>query len=200
MPQVAELIRKEFGIEPKIGDPHLAVAKGAALYSQLPINLIKSSDGANGSVKSPIEEVLGHSYGLIGYQNGKRVCFQMLIRGQNVPASYEYRFPTEKPNQETADLEVTESDKGIWINDADEIALREQRIVDPDYAKILKKVEFHLPSGLNAGTGILVKFNIYEDKIIHINASLENSGETIDFTVEDNSDGSSTTDDHQMNA
>jgi molecular chaperone DnaK (HSP70) len=36
MPAVAERLRKEFGWEPRLTDPDLAVAKGAALYAALP--------------------------------------------------------------------------------------------------------------------------------------------------------------------
>lgn len=53
MPAIADRLRSRLGIEPRLSEPDLAVAKGAALYAM--IHQVRSAAGGNGVTKEAVE-------------------------------------------------------------------------------------------------------------------------------------------------
>lgn len=197
MPQVAAKLRAVYGVEPKIGDPNLSVAKGAAIRSLLPINepcpkcgnypcTCDPTDVCPKCGKNPCEcikiaECLGHSYGIAAFDHGTKICFNMLLRGQPMEtAQYTHRFSTKAALMRTIDIEVAESDEGVFEETKEE----QERKVDLDRVEIIQTAKLMLPPGLPAHDPVDVTFSVDIDKILHVNATHVNSGETIEVKVE----------------
>jgi molecular chaperone DnaK (HSP70) len=58
MPAVTRTLRERFGLEPRLHDPHLAVARGAALYAVIKkINVIMSDGGGSDAVRETADQL-----------------------------------------------------------------------------------------------------------------------------------------------
>ena len=220
MPQVATRLKDVYGVEPKVGDPNLSVAKGAAIRSLLPLESLSEMPepvplpepvlpepepiyGGDESQPIPtrnqaqfneednppqsrplrvgINECLGHSYGLAAFDHGRKVCFNMLLRGQDQQrAHYTHRFLTKAACQRTIDIEIAESDEGIFEENKES----QDRLVDINRVNFIQTAKLMLPPGLPLHEPVDVTFSIDMDKILHVNAIHVGSGESIEVKVE----------------
>ena len=108
MPQVKKAVQEYFnGVEVAVTDPHMIVAKGAAVY-------------ANGG-KDPIE-ICAHTYGT-DIQGGR--VKNLIFKGDQLPAVGEFTFRTVTPDQKFVSVNVYQSEArksdGIISEDETEV-------------------------------------------------------------------------------
>lgn len=162
MPQVKNIVKEKYHLEPIMFDPHEAVAKGAAIYAQ---SLQALQDIKITLPWDPIEVVFSttKSFGLKILLNNEEKCCNMIIKNTQMPdgsVSVEKTFGTQYDNQTGADFVVYESD------------FREEYYeLDPQYE--LGKAVLSLPPGLPANTSVAVKFTINKEGLLTATATYD---------------------------
>lgn len=185
MPQVADMLYKETGVQPDASiSADEAVAHGAAIYAanlqaQKPAQdtaqpPAPESAQSPESAKSPepalqITDVNSHQLGVMGTdkKTGRRVNHIMIGRNTPLPASRTSRMETNTANQPSVVVEVVEG--------GDESG---QHAVP-----IGRCVIDGLPPHLKAGTPVDVSFQYNTDGIIQVTAVLPKTGQAASLTI-----------------
>jgi len=177
MPQVQEILKKKYGIEPKIIEPEVAVAKGAAIYANRLRRKLEAIE-----YTAPLVSVATKSYAVKVILNGETKCRNLIIK--NTPLSYNEaitgkfifkwcedfnfirRIETDTTNMEAVELEIYENDFKEEYFDVDE-----------DY--LLGFVQLYLSANLPIGTPIEITFSVNTEGILEITACELISGNKI---------------------
>jgi len=180
MPQVPEILKQKYGMEPKILEPNEAVAKGAAIravdifYKNLPSPepgetpsptpippkpaRIGGTSGGKEDLLPDIIVTTTKSYALRVLVDGDPKCCNMIIKNETLhdgAVSVTRQFGTASANMETAELIVFEND-----------FMEEYFNVDDDY--ILGTASLKLPGDLPEGSPIEVTFTLNTEGILEI--------------------------------
>ena len=168
MPQVLTRLRDEFHVEPILFEPNKAVAMGAAIYPSL--------------IGKPPREVINKSYGIIGKnRNGEDVVFNLLLKNTPVTeARFTRAFPVREDNAISIQIEVTESEEGCYEAGKDEQERRGTRAL----ATILNTCTLKLPAPGKKGDLVDVTFEVDDNKVLHLSAVHQKTGEKIELTLE----------------
>jgi molecular chaperone DnaK len=74
MPAIAQTLRERFGLEPRLQDPHLAVAKGAALYALMKKVKVSMADNGDSGAAQQVADQLGISVQQVENLTAKHVA------------------------------------------------------------------------------------------------------------------------------
>lgn len=163
MPMVSAFIEKKFGISPRLFEPDLAVAKGAALFAA------QEEKGYTETGIQMGDDKGSASYGMSSNVNGKEVVCNLILMNDNLCVEKSFdNFST-----------LTDGQKGVRI------ALYENRInadtCELYMAKLLQEgtVEWGYP--VPKGTRLRLVVNRGKDGIIKVHCEIE--GQQADFVI-----------------
>ena len=182
MPAVARRLREEFGYDPQLADPDLAVAKGAALYGQKKqlertvqeatdrgVDLTKAvadaaaqhgmtSDEVKSVVEKQVINVVSRGFGIIALRDEIDTAIFLVHRNDAVPVSVEERFYTVADDQDTIRVRVFEQ------GGAEESPRPEDNTV------LVEGEITGLPPGYPRGTEITMRMSMGGDGILTVTA------------------------------
>ena len=182
MPAVARRLRDEFGFDPQLADPDLAVAKGAALYGQKKqlertvqeatdrgVDLTKAvadaaaqhgmtSDEVKSVVDKQVINVVSRGFGIIALRDEIDTAIFLVHRNDAVPVSVEERFYTVADDQDTIRVRVFEQ------GGAEESPRPEDNTV------LVEGEITGLPPGYPRGTEITMRMSMGGDGILTVTA------------------------------
>ena len=188
MPQVAEAVRSEFGIEPILNEPNEAVSKGACIYAawkllrdENVIEIVDEEDGPTtvtigGATEPPrtvtitlapgiknnddiVKTVATKSFGIKAYVNDIEKIVNLIKKDTLLPFSTTQTFGTFAANMENISIELFQS-----TSYEDHYDLEEGD-------KIGDSILEGLPSGLPANSPVEITFNLAENGLIEITGS-----------------------------
>lgn len=173
---VKRRLQKDFGMEPVLHDPDLAIAKGAALLADLIAKGKFKPDLTGKQVESQegrlVTTVNSKSLGLQVFspKRGQDIVDYLIPRNSELPASVTKVYATYEENQKQIDLRVFEE--------------REEPSDNPDENSPLHKTPVELPPGLGKGSPIEVTFKVDGVRIVHIFLKEPRSERTWEVKVE----------------
>ncbi|GAA0983663.1 Hsp70 family protein [Acrocarpospora macrocephala] len=190
MPAVTEALTKELGVAPRLQDPDLAVAKGAALYAfeETYRRLLSAgdrgraeemaaraglSDGQRQQIAGrTIKTVASRAFGIKATaSNTRREYVAHLVNANDpLPADVTEGFATLDDFQTRVAIEVMEQ-AGAVASDAIE-----------DNNKIAEG-DLKIPPGKPAGFPIEVTFSLDTSGLLHVTAREDESGERLELSV-----------------
>ena len=178
MPQITDMITALIPHVDVISkDPDEAVARGAAVYAKLVFEnnedkkgwLIKKSFE---SQAKKLNRISTRSYGTdFRSSDGKIKIWNMIYKGESLPASKTETFYTESYNQKTVSLEVYESTSV-------------DRIMDKTNGHLLGKSSLLLPPGTPKGAKIEVLMTLDENGVLSISGIDLKSGKGVKAVME----------------
>jgi molecular chaperone DnaK len=191
MPAVAETLQKEFGLTPRLHDPDLAVAKGAALYAfeETYRRLLSSGDrakaetmalaaGLSGTQRQQIEgrtikTVASRAFGIVSTEGEPRRDYvaHLVHANDSLPAAVTKGFVTLDDGQESVAIRVMEQAGSL-----------ESREVD-DNNKI-GEGDLRIPPGKPAGFPIEVTFTLDTSGLLHVTVRENERGEQLDLDIQ----------------
>jgi len=183
MLQVKEEITKEFGIEPVIFEPDLAVAKGAALLAQYikPDNATSGSQNPNHtaqtsdkglSASGKFGEVTSKSYGVETINRSRKAKISnVTMKNTKIPCNDKDTFGTAEDNQSNIEVIIYESDT-------------EEKECDLSFGKEIARAIMQLPSGLPEGSPIEVTFSIDTSGMLMVTAVEPRKGTKCEIKTE----------------
>ncbi|MFI7706695.1 Hsp70 family protein [Nonomuraea sp. NPDC049480] len=191
MPAVTEILQKEFGMTPRLQDPDLAVAKGAALYAfeETYRRLVSSGEQAKAEAMAleaglsgtqrrqiagrTIKTVASRSFGIITSdpKTRHRYVAHLVHANDPLPASVTEGFATLDDNQDTVAIRVMEQAGSAESKDLD------------DNNKI-GEGELRIPPGKPAGFPIDVTFSLDTSGLLHVTARENERGEQLDLDIQ----------------
>ena len=169
MPQVEARLRREFGDKVKSFEPADAVAKGAAIFASL-------------GGPDPVENILSKSYGVVGKRNGQAAVFNMLLKNERQTDTFTHKFPVDRPNLASIDIQITESETGCWEDS--KTPEEQSRIAPIDDVIVKNKSILQLKDGMPAGEMVDVTFAVDQNMVLNVTAAVASTGEKIDIKVE----------------
>jgi molecular chaperone DnaK len=190
MPQVSTVMKRLSGKEPHLFDPDLAVAKGAALFSEMELLRVARATGDDSKLrehglapgdavllpKAKISRVCSFALGIKVVKNWTPTLQpheyeygnQVLIAPQTpLPRKAKGSFSTILPDQRTILVAVLEGDNP-----------------DPEHCeKLGEGVIKDIPPGLPAGSPMEVTFELTDESLINVNAIETTHGTSVTFEV-----------------
>jgi molecular chaperone DnaK len=193
MPQVSALMRRLSGKEPELFEPDLAVAKGAALFSEMELLRVARATGDDSKLrmhglapgdavllpKAKISRVCSFPVGTKfiknwtstsptaqpdEYEYGNQV---LIPRNTSLPAKGKGSLCTIVPNQQRILITVLEGDNP-----------------DPEQCeKLGEGVIKDIPAGLPAGSPIEVTYELTDESLINVTAIETTHGTSVTFEV-----------------
>ncbi len=171
MPQVTKMMQRLSGREPKLHEPDLAVAKGAALFSEMELlrvaqltgdaaNLQRHGIGAHDAAllpKTKVTRVCSFALGnkcLKSRSTDEYVNEVLIQKNTTLPAKGKGTFYTIRPDQRSVEIIVLEGD-------------------DPDPERCIelgKGVITGIPSGLPDESPVEVTFELTDESVIRVTA------------------------------
>ncbi|MBO3747575.1 Hsp70 family protein [Streptosporangiaceae bacterium NEAU-GS5] len=192
MPVVAETLQRELGLTPRLQDPDLAVAKGAALYAfeETYRRLLTSGDRAKAEAMAleaglsttqqrqiegrTIKTVASRAFGIIttdGRQTRRRYVAHLVHANDALPAAISEGFVTLDDNQDTVLIQVMEQAGSMESEELD------------DNNKI-GEGELRIPPGKPAGFPIEVTFALDTSGLLHVTARENERGQQLDLDIQ----------------
>jgi molecular chaperone DnaK len=191
MPSVAARLENEIGLPPRLQDPDLAVAKGAALYAFEETYRRLLREGAEDRAEEmasraglseeqrrqiagrQIKTVASRAFGIIVLDQGAGVdrVSHLVHANDELPAAKTEDYYTVHDNQEAADIRVMEqagSVESAEPGDNTEIATGSVKI----------------PAGKKAGWPIEVTFALDPSGLLHVTAVEKESGDRLELQVD----------------
>ncbi|MEV6239123.1 Hsp70 family protein [Lentzea sp. NPDC051838] len=183
-PAIGAAIHGLLGIEPKLHEPHLAVAKGAAIFAsrqQVRISENVKPDSENG-IGIPTATVVSRGIGVkaidpsdpmveINPMNARKVVQHILLSGETLPTRSEpYPFGIVYANSRMAEIEVWEQ-KGV----EDSMELSANRLVGKGFLRDMPPK----PKGAH----ILIWFAMSETGELSVHASDPDSQAQVQFEL-----------------
>ncbi|HEX6468509.1 MAG TPA: Hsp70 family protein [Streptosporangiaceae bacterium] len=191
MPAVAARLENEIGLPPRLQDPDLAVAKGAALYAfeetyrrllregaadraeEMASRAGLSEDQRRQIANRQIKTVASRAFGIVvlDRESGVDRVSHLVHANDELPAAKTEDYYTVHDNQEAADIRVMEqagSVESIEPADNTEIATGSVKI----------------PPGKKAGWPIEVTFALDPSGLLHVTAVEKESGDRLDLQVD----------------
>jgi molecular chaperone DnaK (HSP70) len=191
MPSVAARLENEIGLPPRLQDPDLAVAKGAALYAfeetyrrllregaadraeEMASRAGLSEEQRQQIASRQIKTVASRAFGIIVLDQGNGVdrVSHLVHANDELPAAKTEDYYTVHDNQEAADIRVMEqagSVESAEPGDNTEIATGSVKI----------------PLGKKAGWPIEVTFALDPSGLLHVTAVEKESGDRLDLQVD----------------
>ncbi|MFD0203674.1 MULTISPECIES: Hsp70 family protein [Saccharothrix] len=129
MPAVAEALRTRFGFDPKVHEPDLAVAKGAALFALVESLRVRLTDDSEVDLVAreldvsaeAVRSMAGRKVGIVTPRafgvavldpddpdKAKRLVSHLLVANTPLPAVVTKQYLTSFPNQQAIDIEIWE--------------------------------------------------------------------------------------------
>ena len=115
MPQVMKMVKELSGQEPKLYDPDLAVAKGAALYAMMPPEpgeeLLSDPTGTTGV--TPVDNICSHPIGIesIDRTDNQLITNRVIIpRNAPLPDTFRQKFKTSVDNKPVVEISILQGD------------------------------------------------------------------------------------------
>lgn len=208
MPMVKEAVEQIFPGNGRVRreDPHLAVAKGAAIAASLhfvepdpdqdmgekPVPNPGNAENGGGKIGLPPikvtqEDIISRSFGpAIFNENGEYVIDNLLFCGDPSPAVVSKSYGTMCDNQSGVEIPIFENfaddrENTYVIPDIDEKG--NKQYTDPLLkVKYLGDVSFKLPQGTPAGSPIRVEFN-FSSSGLKVVATNESTGENFPVDI-----------------
>jgi molecular chaperone DnaK len=191
MPSVAARLENEIGLPPRLQDPDLAVAKGAALYAfeetyrrllregaadraeEMASRAGLSEEQRRQIAGRQIKTVASRAFGIIvlDQQSGADRVSHLVHANDDLPAAKTEDYYTVHDNQEAADIKVMEqagSVESVEPGDNTEIATGSVKI----------------PPGKRAGWPIEVTFALDPSGLLHVTAVEKESGDRLELQVD----------------
>jgi molecular chaperone DnaK len=191
MPAVAARLENEIGLPPRLQDPDLAVAKGAALYAfeetyrrllregaadraeEMASRAGLSEDQRRQIANRQIKTVASRAFGIVvlDRESGVDRVSHLVHANDELPAAKTEDYYTVHDNQEAADIRVMEqagSVESIEPADNTEIATGSVKV----------------PPGKKAGWPIEVTFALDPSGLLHVTAVEKESGDRLDLQVD----------------
>ncbi|MDX6739358.1 Hsp70 family protein [Actinocorallia sp. A-T 12471] len=191
MPAVSARLSAELGLDPKLQDPDLAVAKGAALYAFEETFRRLLLEGAQEEAEEmasraglsveqqrqiaarKIKTVASRGFGIVVLNRDTQAeeVIHLVHANDELPAGRTSDFFTVHDDQTTADVRVMEQAGAVESpepSDNTEIATGSVRV----------------PSGKQAGWPISVTFTLDSSGLLHVTAEEKETGERLDLQVE----------------
>lgn len=163
MPCVKTQLEKEFGWQGKVSidQPEFAVAKGAALYAH---SLVSPNNDSCISSRALVN-IAKATYGvrcLVDGKDDEYEIFNLIFKGQPLPATKEHTFCTAFPNQNSLKILVYKSD-----------ALEEVVSLDLDFVEEVSNPDpksnvVHFESRVPRGTPVDVTFTLEASGLIEV--------------------------------
>ncbi|GAA3922957.1 Hsp70 family protein [Actinomadura viridis] len=191
MPVVAARLETELGLKPRLQDPDLAVAKGAALYAfeetyrrllaagdrdgaeQMAGRAGLSADQQRQIAARQIKTVASHAFGIVvvDRESGAEHVAHLVHANDELPAARTEDFFTVYDDQTSADIRVMEqagSVESAELIDNTEIATGDIRV----------------PGGKKAGWPIEVTFALDSSGLLNVTAVEKETGERLELKVD----------------
>lgn len=191
MPVVAARLETELGMIPRLQDPDLAVAKGAALYAfeetyrrlvregaaeraaDMAIRAGLSAEQQKQIAGRRIRTVASHAFGIVvvDRDSGDESVAHLVHANDELPAAKTEDFFTVYDDQTSADIRVMEQAGSVEspeLGDNNEIATGEIRV----------------PPGKKAGWPIEVTFALDSSGLLNVTAVEKETGERLDLKVD----------------
>ncbi|MDR1615528.1 MAG: Hsp70 family protein [Syntrophomonadaceae bacterium] len=162
MPQVEEILKKKYGVTPKMFDFDLAVAMGAALIARMIKNPPPPEPGKSlslgGGVEAPVVDVTSKSYGIFAIGDGdEKILSNVLLKNTPIPCSATKIYTTISANMSYVSVDIYESDT---VDAA----------VDRGFGTKIADGELKLPPGLPKGAPIEVTFSLDRNGLLTLTA------------------------------
>jgi molecular chaperone DnaK (HSP70) len=193
MPAVKQRLTAEFGFDPKLFDPDLAVAKGAALFAfeetyrqllaqggaaaaqatQMAAQAGISESDQQAMAKRVVRTVASRSFGVIVFDTDrKREYADHLVHANDaLPASKTEQYYTLEDNQTTVRVRVVEQAGAI---ESDEPGDNEEIIAG----------EIAIPRGKPRGWPVHVTFDMDRSGMLHVTAVERETSKTLELHVQ----------------
>ncbi|MFD0904268.1 Hsp70 family protein [Actinomadura sediminis] len=191
MPVVAARLETELGMIPRLQDPDLAVAKGAALYAfeetyrrlvregaaeraaDMAIRAGLSAEQQKQIAGRRIRTVASHAFGIVvvDRDSGDESVAHLVHANDELPAAKTEDFFTVYDDQTSADIRVMEQAGSVEspeLGDNNEIATGEIRV----------------PPGKEAGWPVEVTFALDSSGLLNVTAVEKETGERLDLKVD----------------
>ncbi|GAA0417558.1 molecular chaperone DnaK [Acrocarpospora corrugata] len=191
MPAVAEALAKKFGLTPKLQDPDLAVAKGAALYAfeetyrrllsagqrtvaeQMALGAGLTHDQQEEIAARTIRTVASRAFGIVTTDGRTRIdsVAHLVHANDTLPAAITRGFSTLDDNQTRVAIQVMEQ---AGAKESAEVA---------DNNKI-GEGDLRIPPGKPAGFPIEVTFALDTSGLLHVTARENETGQQLDLDIQ----------------
>jgi len=191
MPAVASRLSTELGLSPKLADPDLAVAKGAALYAfeetfrrllqagateraeEMAAKAGLSAEQQNQIAARQIKTVASRAFGIVvlDRDNGAEEVAHLVRANDELPAGRSEDFFTVHDDQTAADVRVMEQAGSVASPDL------------ADNNEIATGV-IAIPSGKKQGWPIQVTFTLDSSGLLHVTALEKETGERLELQVD----------------
>jgi molecular chaperone DnaK (HSP70) len=165
MPMVSKMIRNKYKMEPKLVDPDLAVAKGAAIEAR---NKMDPNEKDRVTLK---KDVGSRSYGLDTYVGDELKIYNLIFKNDDMVIRREYKnFTTREEGQESVAIAIYENES------------MDPRI-DLSWGTLVKSDTITWGYPVSAGTPLNVIVTRDESGIIRVKAGCE--GKEIEMKIGD---------------
>jgi molecular chaperone DnaK (HSP70) len=192
MPCVAARLQNEIGLPPRLQDPDLAVAKGAALYAfeETYRRLLKRGDADKAEEMASraglseeqrqqiagrqIKTVASRAFGIVVLDQeagGVDRVSHLVHANDELPAAQTEDYYTVHDNQDAADIRVMEQAGGV-------------ESVDPADNTEIATGSVKVPPGKKAGWPIEVTFTLDTSGLLHVTAVEKESGDRLELQVD----------------
>ncbi|GHT58828.1 molecular chaperone DnaK [Bacteroidia bacterium] len=171
MPMVLNMLKRKFNKEPKLVEPDLAVAKGAAIHAH---NIISGKAGNITNVPQLKNNKLSKSYGTRTHNraipNEPAMIFNFIYKNDSIPISRKpHPLCTRDENQNSVGIEILENDSN-----------KEWEELNKGNSIINKKIEWGYP--VPKGTSINIFVEVDENGILNVKAECQ--GKEIEMIIE----------------
>ena len=150
MPQVMKMMQELSGQEPKLYDPDLAVAKGAALYAMMQPEVL--DDLPPGGIIA-VDNISSHAIGIesIDREDNRVIINRVIIpKNTGLPETVTQKFKTSVDDRTVVEISILQGD-------------------DPDPKRCKRLADFHItgiPRGLEKGSPIEVTLTMTNEELI----------------------------------
>jgi molecular chaperone DnaK (HSP70) len=191
MPAVAERLHAEFGVTPRLQDPDLSVAKGAALYAfeETYRRLVKAGDeraareladrqGLSSGQREQMEKrsittVASRAFGIItrNRATGRDRVAHLVEANATLPADVTQEFATIEDGQTSVRIQVMEQAGATASDEVED----NQRIGEGD---------LRIPPGKPEGFPISVTFTLDSSGLLHVMACENETGHRLELDIQ----------------
>jgi molecular chaperone DnaK (HSP70) len=191
-PAVTRVLKERLGVDARLHEPELAVAKGAALFARArrarPAGPVGSSPGPAPEIRrlaaAKVSAVVPRAFGVKSLDPHDPLAFTdprrarqvvMHLLGANTPLPADtgaYTFQTTMENQRMLEIEVWEQ---AGPEEAEDLA---------DNRKVGSGLLRHLPARLPAGTPFEITFFMSETGLLTVHAKEPRSGREVRFDLQ----------------
>ncbi|WP_440104028.1 Hsp70 family protein [Streptosporangium sp. H16] len=191
MPVVAESLEKEFGLAPRLHDPDLAVAKGAALYAfeETYRQLLSSGRKAKAEemaleaglsradqeeiANRTIKTVASRSFGIVtrNKQTRRELVTHLVHANDPLPAAVTEGFSTLDDYQDTVAVRVMEQ-------------AGSEESEDLENNNLIGEGDLRIPPRKRAGFPVEVTFALDSSGLLHVTARENETGQRLDLDIQ----------------